>query len=225
MAIVTFNHDMLIEALLDRNQIPYTTGFLPGDVGEDYFSPDLLFPEPSRNVAVLGDDVVRVIKVHGSVNWRVGYIGEDYNKMKRLISLTDDEIRGGPRLSANHLGYAFISQMPYLLTGGGKEGMYNYKTYGHLQHAFQNWLDISDIVFVAGFGWNDKGASDMISRWMEFAGNKCLFSHTDPRKALFDSKWGRNLLAADVDRSGGLRYIEKFMRDIAVDDIESLVGV
>lgn len=223
VCVVTFNHDVLVERFLQSVGIAYTTGFLDNSTrSRGEFSPELLLPESVGGH--VGSRDVRIIKVHGSIDWRVGYIGEDYNRFKKLISLSEDEMDTRAKAIDGQMSYSTISGLPYILSGGNKEGSYNHKIYGHLQYAFQRWLDNTNTVIVSGFGWNDRGATDRISRWMEGAGNQCLFADERPEDALAFSRWGRGLLIGDADRRGGLVCLSKYLMELSLADIESRIG-
>ena len=58
--LFTLNHDLVIERHLEGYGIKYTDGFGPAENGVRYWSP-ATFKQPDLNV--------RLLKLHGSVNW------------------------------------------------------------------------------------------------------------------------------------------------------------
>lgn len=149
VTIVTLNHDVLVETLLEKHcdltpGIGFKDGFGPLEEGTRRYKPDRLFDDSAK---------VRVIKPHGSINW---YSDEDGPIALPVTHRVSNRLR--PR--------RFEKSEPSFLSGIGKEGRYQYGIFGDMVEAFQHVFRQTTNAIESGFGWQDEGMHNLLSRYL-----------------------------------------------------------
>lgn len=124
--------------------IGFKDGFGPLEEGTRRYKPDRLFDDSAK---------VRVIKPHGSINW---YSDED-----GLIALPVTH-RVSNRLRLRR----FEKSEPSFLSGIGKKGRYQYGFFGDMVEAFQHVFRQTTNAIESGFGWQDEGMHNLLSRYL-----------------------------------------------------------
>lgn len=157
--IATLNHDLFLEQALDTFG-PLNLGF-GGSAPLQGFDPNILH----------GDNGLRLIKLHGSIDWRWA---PDRREYVRVLDFDDR--------AAQNLGD------PLLLVGtANKPEEYTRDVFPHLFHAFQNELYSCSRLLVSGYGFKDGGVNRRISDWLHLDKHgRMLVIHPDP-ESLHDS--------------------------------------
>lgn len=152
-AIATLNHDVLLEKALN--------GFGALNLGFGGSSPLQNFDPTFLH----GDNGLRLIKLHGSIDWRWA---PDRREYVRVLDFTVP--------AARNLGD------PILLIGtNNKPEEYTREIFPHFFHAFQNELYQCSRLLVSGYGFKDGGVNRRIIDWLHYCkGGKMLVIHPDP---------------------------------------------
>jgi hypothetical protein len=143
VTIVTLNHDVLVETLLEKHfdwrpGIDFEDGFGPAEDDVRKYDPERLFNDSAR---------LRLIKPHGSINW---YFDDD----------------GPTALLPSARRECFSKSEPSFLSGIGKEGRYQYGIFGDMVEAFQHVLRQTTTVIESGFGWQDEGMYNLLTQYL-----------------------------------------------------------
>lgn len=147
--IITLNHDLLIEQLLLRNGVEFDDGF--GD-----FDGDVRWFEPDR---LLSETKVKIIKLHGSVDWFTFSGGEKIGKIfdRSVTELFDSK---GRILKLE-------STIPKVLSGLNKINQYNVGIYTDIHYHFQRVLYQSKTIVMSGYGWGDEPINNRLMTWID----------------------------------------------------------
>lgn len=212
LVIVTINHDLLIERQLKLSGVKYTDGF-EVQIG------DARFFDPS---SLLESCKVKLIKLHGSVNWFL--LRDEQNG--RIVDRYGIPLKSDPDHLRNDEGnyYTNLSNHPVLLTGSyNKLAEYNYGIFGSLQWLFYKTLYEHDIMVMSGYGWNDRGINIRIGEWLGSSPDKRLYLlHENPNEIKGKSKsfmWHR--FDEEVNQ-GRLVPVHKFLKDASLSDLDFL---
>jgi hypothetical protein len=151
---------------------------------------------------------VKLLKLHGSINWRV--LSNDDTGIFAAPGAECRNRDGGPiDLRQRH---------PRFLTGGPNK-LLNYQAGIFLAQLaeFDRALEGHDSLLMSGYGWGDQGISRRLKDWaFAKAGRRILLLHADP-----DSLRAARPLQHSFDRlieKGSLIVIEKWMKDVAIDE-------
>jgi hypothetical protein len=152
VVIVTLNHDTLVEQLLARAGIDVVDGFGPPD-GDVRWYNDAQYDIP--------DARVKLIKLHGSIDWYDFKRGQD--------AIPAVLLRGEAAEAADAAGKRLNvwSVAPSFLSGGDKEAWYQHGIYADLHYRFHQALRECDRMVMSGYGWGDTGITNQIDRWLE----------------------------------------------------------
>ena len=166
--IVTLNHDTLIEQVLSENNIRFVDGFGSQD-GDVRWYDDTVYDDK--------DARVRLIKLHGSVNW---YSFSVNGKVYPAIVVGRDPMQSnnekGERLK-NHL------QTPSFLSGANKVISYNKGIYADVFYRFHQVLRENDLMVMSGYGWGDTAINFRLENWMDYnSHNTIILLHENPKK-------------------------------------------
>lgn len=173
--VVTLNHDILVESVLSDSGYEYTDGF-GNSAGEvRWYDPGLLL-NPKHPVTL--------IKPHGSISWH--YFRKADGTRNFGIPITNDvehcRDEHGQRI---HL----LGGRPIFLSGGNKEVTYTSGIYADMHDAFLRSLDATQTVIMSGYGWNDKGMSYRLLRWLDRnPERKIILLHENPDEIQFGSR-------------------------------------
>jgi len=154
ITIVTLNHDVLIERLLAREEIPFENGFEQYSDNISIYNSDRLYS---------GGNGVRIIKPHGSISW---YLSEsdEFNQSNNLpvyVSINSHESSDPYQLSFSDK-YDIITSLPSLLSSFGKEEKYGKDIYGDMVNLMGISLRSANSIIVSGYGWSDAGMNDRL---------------------------------------------------------------
>lgn len=207
--IVTLNHDTLVEHLLAHAGIPFVDGFSDPD-GDVRWYDESVYDTDAR---------VRLIKLHGSVDW---YRFARNNTSSPAILLGAD-----PATAKDGTGKALQSwfQTPSFLAGGQKEVWYQHGIYADLHYRFHEMLRRADRMVMSGYGWGDTGISNQLERWLERSpGKRIVLLHEKPEALVDRSK----ILAVGYDglvRRRQLIPIGRWLSDTSLSDIASEIEI
>jgi len=170
VTIVTLNHDLLVEQLLQQHGVDYTDGFYRQDGQARRYTPESLFSDTYR---------VRIIKPHGSINWYLAYPPDELKKpvqgrWMRMVYIASERTRQSSIKDKQEREYHIITAAPSVLSGVGKEMEYNSDIFGDMMEAFLYALRNVTLVVESGFGWNDKGISRRLTGYLEQNVNRKL---------------------------------------------------
>lgn len=143
--IVTLNYDLMVEKAAVEAGRPFTTGATEWDGGIQWFADDL------------GDDVLPVLKLHGSLNWRA----------TREVVGSPLPVLGFEEVDGNGLGAGKVLPRldePAIFGLSGK--MSPYDPYPALRDEFDRMLEDVELLVVVGFSFWDAHISAPIRRWL-----------------------------------------------------------
>lgn len=143
--IVTLNYDLMVEKAAIAVGRPYTTGAEEWDGGIRWFADDLL------------DDVLPVLKLHGSLSWRQTRV-----VVGAPLPIVAFEEVGGNGLGAGKL-LARLDE-PAIFGLSGK--MSPYDPYPALRTEFERMLEDVELLVVVGFSFWDAHITAPIRRWL-----------------------------------------------------------
>ena len=205
ITIVTLNHDLLLECLLEKNDISYCNGFSAWDGEYRKYVPDLLIKSDQRVV---------LIKLHGSIDW---YLRQSYGQNTgHYISY-----RGRQPFSIKDSDKNIINVIqaePSFLSGFGKEFSYNSDIYADMMGIFILSLRDSKYIIESGFGWNDKGVSQRLIRALEQDDSKVLYSlHENNVSSRYFSSL--NMAVDSLAKNGQLKNVKSWFSDVTLDEL------
>ncbi|MFT5623159.1 MAG: hypothetical protein ACI9FZ_001089 [Bacteroidia bacterium] len=162
--ILTLNHDRLVETLLKRRGIPYTTGFDPKESNDGQV--DLY-----DNVAFDYEDRVRIVKLHGCVSWWNFRKNDSlYWGWGRLSDAVDWD--GGssndwmvPIGRDGRRYYSNIFDEPITTGNTTKTEAYTRGITGEMYIQARRLLKEHDRIICSGYGFGDDGFNHMLAEW------------------------------------------------------------
>lgn len=162
VTIVTLNHDLLLEQLLEQSLDEGENGVVDGfervKDGVRRYKPKLLFDVTAE---------VTLIKPHGSINWYYDR-GEDGH-------FSFSSIPPNPDQESFDLHYE-----PSILSGYQKEENYTGGIFGDMVDAFLQALHDTNTVIESGFGWTDNGMYNHLHRYLNWnEQNQLLLLHPE----------------------------------------------
>ncbi|MGO9528548.1 MAG: SIR2 family protein [Verrucomicrobiia bacterium] len=153
--IVTLNHDVLVERLLEENKIEYTDGFIPHN-GVPRFDATAFENKTVKT---------RLFKLHGSIDWRK-HTNRNYGCVKVSLDEADNHLKDA---NGKDLEGRTLPDLPLLAGTLNKEHEYGY---GISEVLFYDWfrklLPQNQIIVMSGFGWVDYDISLRIRNWLLF---------------------------------------------------------
>jgi len=149
--VATLNHDRVIDVFLRADGIPYADGF--EDISETTdgfrrFRPEV-YSRPGR---------VRVLKLHGGVDWSLRWTLDD-PWANEIGILTEPHTLGAEVLLLKSMAIQI----------GTLNKVTNYTLSRHLsnlQHQFLHSLDDSSLMVVSGYSFGDVGVNAQIRNWV-----------------------------------------------------------
>lgn len=143
--IVTLNYDVMVEKAATEIGRPYTTGATEWDGGVRWFADDL------------GHDVLLVLKLHGSLNWRA----------TRVVVGSPLPILGYEEVPGDGLGPGGLVPRldePAIFGLSGK--MSPSDPYPALRREFDRMSEDVELLVVVGFSFWDAHVTEPIRRWL-----------------------------------------------------------
>lgn len=210
--IVTLNHDLLIEKLLDNNKIKYIDGFGELDGEVRWFLPHL-YDNSDINISLY--------KPHGSINWCY------FRTTDETTKVTVDRLGLSINPDFDHCkdsdGYYLtnISYTPSFLTGTyNKLLSYNSGIYKQIHNRFDVSLENHNTIIMSGYGWNDRGINSKLFEWLGSSkNNRIILLHKNPISIKEKSKGGLWNRYERLVSNKMIIPIEKWLSDTALEDI------
>ncbi|PKK83731.1 MAG: hypothetical protein CVT49_06845 [candidate division Zixibacteria bacterium HGW-Zixibacteria-1] len=205
--IFTLNHDLMIEAFLDKSGISYIDGFSERTNDVRYWNPNLYD----------GDDFkINLFKLHGSINWFLcrPNMGSIYDDNACLISGRDPYL----------LMDIVCDYRPLILIGRFNKMLeYSRWIYSELYCIFHNVLKTAVNIIVSGYSFGDKGINNRLIEWMRSSRqNRLVVIHPKPKdiedkaRPYFANRWD------DFVSSHKIVFIKKGIQDTSWLDIQNL---
>lgn len=208
--IFTLNHDTIIEQNLALHQIPYIDGF---DTMIDNLRP--WKPELYDNA---GERVLRLFKLHGSVNW---FRFDDQPHPSLAIPIGDiwhtKDAQGRYRWP--------LDGRPEMLLGTfNKMLAYSKAVYSTLHNHFFTSLQSTHCLIVSGISFNDKAINSRIIDWISSPeAKKMVIIHPNPDDL---KRFSRPAISRQLDQwtaSGQLAVIQKPIEETSWDEIREVL--
>ena len=204
--IVTLNHDTLVEQFLTEKKIDFADGFGERDGDVRWYADGVYDSDHTK---------VRILKLHGSVNW---YSFSVNGRPQPAIFLgTDTEhIRDG---QARQLKPQF--RRPSFLSGINKAVAYQRGIYADMHFRFHQLLRQCELMIMSGYGWGDSAINFRLDTWLDQSrSNTILLLHQTPEDLVERSL----VMASGHDawiRCRQLVLIRKWLCEVSLSDVES----
>jgi hypothetical protein len=190
--IVTLNHDVLVERLLDTEGIPYNDGFMP-DNRLMRFTPPQFDRAPVK---------IRLFKLHGSIDWWWdGQLRMDSKHRCIKVPISESEESLTDRNSFIRRRYG--PQPPVILTGTLNKG----RQYSHGVHEvlFYDWFRLLlckyCMIVMSGYGGWDSQISLRFRNWLlKDKERKLVLLYENPNASIHgflryvENPWSREIL-------------------------------
>jgi len=215
LTIATLNHDTLIEQALSDASVGFEDGFLPPDGDLSFFDPSVLDAA----------DKIRLLKLHGSYNWRWARVDENGIYRDCWIKV----VRGEPLFRKTTSGIRIEHETPAGILVGTLNKLYDYHfgIVNELLIRFHTILSTTDAIIISGYGWGDFAINGWLKNWMlEGQGHRIILLHTNPEEAL-RNRAGSGVFPEEYDawvRDGRLFPIRKWLCDTAIEELLPLMG-
>jgi len=175
--IVTLNHDLLIEKFLNEIHVGFVDGFETDPDGILVFRPENL----------TSDARVKVLKLHGSVDWYSIKTKEGHQLVKK------------PPFDC----LSPLESRPIFLCGTDNKPLaYADGPFQDIHYTWRRMLEDCNLMIMSGYGWKDRGISGRILHWLSSKQNKLVLLAEDIGSLRTDS--GANL---------AMRYDDFHLRD------------
>jgi hypothetical protein len=204
--IVTLNHDTLVEQFLAEKSVDFVDGFGERD-GDVRWYDDKVYDGSHAKV--------RLLKLHGSVNW---YSLPVNGRLRPAIFLGADvaNIRDS---EGRQLTPQF--RRPSFLSGINKAVAYQRGIYADMHFRFHQLLRHCELMVMSGYGWGDTAINFQLDTWLDQnRSNTIILLHKTPEELVERSL----VLASGYDywtRSRQLIPIQKWLCEVSPGEIES----
>jgi hypothetical protein len=209
--IATLNHDTVIETALRSINVPYDDGFVD-------LTLEIARCEPARLAA---GSSLRVLKLHGSVDWywvRQGDSGTEGDFLARIsLDMPHHRLRlkDGTHLMVH-------SGRPVLLIGTHNKMLsYSAEIFLTLFYRFTEALHYSTALVVCGYGFRDKGINRTIVEWLESGGDRVLtIIHREPDTLRSRARGAISLRWDSWLKRHQLKLVSSHLEDLSPSDLE-----
>ena len=159
--IITLNHDLILEDVLDAHpafchEYGLVDGFELADKnGIRKYNPDLLYQD---------HEVPLLIKPHGSISWWKEKTSVGQSSPVHAVSSkkAKDRLQTAPKRSIG----------PVFLKDAGKQEFYSQSIWQEMHQAFRRVLQTTNVVVVSGYGFGDSGINEVIFSWLRQEENR-----------------------------------------------------
>lgn len=202
--IFSLNHDLLLEAELAAAGIDQTDGF----------------GAQRGNVRVFdgqwdsGAKPIRLMKLHGSINWYL-FRFPNWDQYAKVHGSPDDCVGDdGKRLDV-------LDRKPLFLTGTNvKEQAYGIGLFGEMFGEFRKRISNHRTLICCGYGWGDKGINIRLNQWLrDAAENRIVILHNDPDDLLWQKRFWY-FRWDDLVNAGKVVVIPKWLSECSVAELE-----
>ncbi len=215
--IVTLNHDLLVEILLNNNNIEFVDGFGEADGDIRYFDP-LRFKSENK---------INLFKLHGSINWHrfrktTEENGKEITRDSYALALNPDHEHC---IDSSGQMLIDLGGKPIFLTGSyNKLTSYNFGIFNHMHHQFDEKLFDHKYIIMSGYGWNDKGINGRLMEWISSSlDKKLILLHKNP-ESLKNSKSALRHRYDGLVEEGRLSPIKKWLSETNIEEILKILN-
>jgi len=212
--LVTLNHDLLLENLLKKKELPYNDGFARVDGDVVYFDSSQLDSSSQK---------IHLIKLHGSLDWfRFRSYENGLSTISYAKALNNDRWHCRNKdgeLLANSDG------IPRFLTGTSNKLLdYTSEFYKILHNKFRKILSQNSRILILGYGWNDIGINKILFSWIDSKPeNTIILLHRNPEKLRSNSKSALIYRFDELVKSSKLILVERWLCDLDFPELLDLV--
>ena len=204
--IVTLNHDTLVERFLAENRVDFVDGFGERD-GDVRWYDDRLYD--------VGHARVRLVKLHGSVNW-YSFLRDGISRPAIILGTNVEHLSDGEGTQLTP-----TSPRPSFLSGINKAVAYQRGIFGDMSFRFHQLLRQCKLMLMSGYGWGDTAINFQLNTWLDHCRcNTIILLHQSPEELVDRSL----ILASGYDawtRSQQLIPIPKWLCEVSLIDLES----
>jgi hypothetical protein len=167
--LVTLNHDLLLESVIERED--YCDGFSDREHDVWFYADD----------AFKADKRISLLKPHGSINWY--RFGKDLDK-EHVHRYGKPALGKDPWHARQASGAWFdnVSGDPIFLTGVDKLPKYATGIFAKQVAWFRRFLEKTERVVCSGYGWRDEGMNNLLFEWLDSASTNRLVLLHDGKK-------------------------------------------
>ena len=191
--IFTLNHDNVLDTFFKKSKIDFIDGFGQSEDNVRYWNPLLL-----------NGSVLRLIKLHGAINWIKFVVNENGKKFEKIGQpVTKDwNIKKQTPPGENR---------PVFLVGSGNKAIEYYKgIYYELHYSFYKALEQVQFLICCGYGFGDTGINTKIDEWLNSnSSRKLVIIHAKPTDLPISTK------------QNNIEVIEKWIENVSWTDIFS----
>lgn len=164
--LVSLNHDLLLDQLMEREGLEYHDGFSVRDGEVRLF--DKMLGAGGR---------IHLIKPHGAINWH-SFRRHPNDSASDCHGIPDVSISAWHAKRADGSRFINLSGNPVFLTGIDKIVSYSTGIFGQQVAWFRRSLEQTNRVLCSGYGWRDEGMNDLLFEWLYAAAdNKLVILH------------------------------------------------
>jgi len=214
--LVTTNYDNLIEKYFEQNNISLYNNFTKLNEEVSKFEFDI------KNTI---KNKISLIKIHGSLN---------LYRLRKANSLWESEFYGETNninyeININEEYYHVPQTYPIIMLGvSNKDSEYTRGYYFKVFIAFNECLENSNIVIVAGYSFLDSGINTRIIEWVynNYKKNKLIVINPDIRN-LIDNEMSGNIWnkLQMWQRDGVIHFIESKFENVSLEEIEKIINL
>lgn len=206
--IVTLNHDTLVEQFLAEKNVDFVDGFGERD-GDVRWYDDKVYDGSHTKV--------RILKLHGSVNWYSFLV----NGRSRPAIFLGADVANVRDSEGRQLTPQF--RRPSFLSGINKAVAYQRGIYADMHFRFHQLLRQGELMMMSGYGWGDTAINFRLETWLDKSrSNTLLLLHRSPE----DLEQRSLIMASGYDgwtRCGQLNTIKKWLSEVSLSDIENQI--
>lgn len=196
----TLNHDTLLEKYFDERDQKFNDGFGEAINGVRYWDENILASSKNR---------VRLIKLHGSINWF--RFKEDNGSFSGVGNIPLDGDFWHQKSPNGELMKPPDGRPLFLAGTFNKIFRYTEGIFADLFCLFRETLKQTDHLIVCGYGFSDKGINNQIAEWISAkADRRMLIVHPNPEKLKQTAR------GAITRYWGWYRFIEKKIDDESI---------
>ena len=201
--VVTLNHDLLLDRVMDLESVPYVDGFSTRD-GEIRFFDDH---------AISAHERIHLIKPHGAINWH-SFRQRPNDSSSDRHGIPDSGVSAWYAKNGSGNRFDNLNGNPVFLTGINKAVRYSTGIFGKQVSWFRHSLEQTKRVVCSGYGWRDDGMNDLLFELLYAARDHRLVVLHDGKQIDHDlltppSPW--SFRYHDLKASGQLKVIPKWL--------------
>lgn len=203
VTLATLNHDLVLERLFDETGVKYQDGFGSIEHGLQWW----------KRGALDSGEGLRLLKLHGSVNWhRIGETTKRAIEDRGIGKL----LRRDPWRIAGPKGkrqYRSLDGRPLLLVGTFNKILdYQLGIFVEVHHEFYRALRTSSLVIVCGYSFGDKVINLRLIEWLnEDRKRRMAILHACPDELKSGSRPAIALHLDEWRKEGRVFFIEKWI--------------